>query len=72
MSIYQPNGTLLLGGQKLVVGFPLLFGEIDTRLPAGELACIDLSGANVEPGRTEIGRRIMLTYYDQAELEAAA
>ena len=70
MSVYQPDGTLLAGGRKLVVGFPLLRGEIDTRLPAGELMCVDLSARKVEPEQTEIGRRVILAYYDEEEVDA--
>jgi hypothetical protein len=70
MSVYLPDGTLLAGNRKLVLGFPLLRGEIDSRLPPGVLILVDSTESNDEPERDEVGGRCFLAYLDEEEVAA--
>jgi hypothetical protein len=67
VSVYLTDGTPLSLGRKIVLGIPLLNGEIDSRLPAGALMAIDPTGSDVDPGLGELGGRVLLAYYDAAE-----
>lgn len=62
LSIYNSAGDLLLGGIKAVVNYPLLRIHPDLELPAGELYFWDQSGAGTDPGRDEMGTRVILVY----------
>lgn len=71
MSIADVNGTPLLSGRRVVVGFPLLARFRDPRLPTGELNAVDTSGKQQEAGENDLGERVRLLYFPIAELPAA-
>lgn len=66
MDIYDRDETLLLGGIKLVIGFPLKLRSNNPLLPAGDFWCIDtqLSTMMNEPGRNDFvqDRKLELIY----------
>lgn len=70
MSVLHPDGTGLAMGRKIVLGIPLLQGEIDSRLPPGLLMATDTTNQGLEPGRSDLGRRVVLAYYDAEEVAA--
>lgn len=69
-SVYDADGTLLLAGRHLVLGYPLLARFADPRLPAGELVAVDTTGTGVPPGLADLGGRVQLLYVPRAELLA--
>ncbi len=70
LSVYGLDGTLLAGSRKIALGYSLLFGEVGTLLPPGMLLAVDLTNQNEEPARMDLGKRVILVYYDVAELAA--
>ncbi len=68
MSLFLPDGTMLASNRKVVLGMPLLRGEIDARLPPGVLMAVDSTATNAEPARDEFGKRVFLAYYDADEV----
>jgi hypothetical protein len=56
-----------LVSKKIVVGQMLTIHEVDERLPIGELLAIDTSGQDLDPGLTDFGTRVLLTFTDAAD-----
>lgn len=71
MSLELPDGTPLMLGHKVVLRFPMFRRVVDARRPAGELVFIDTSGTDAEPGRLDLGARVVAVYVDGAEAAAA-
>jgi hypothetical protein len=67
-SVSSIDGTPLVVGRKVVVGFPLLSRFKNPKLPPGVLLALDTSNAGVDPGETELGTRVQLVYMDKADL----
>jgi hypothetical protein len=63
LSLADANEVPILTGRKVVANFPLLARVTDARAPAGELIAVDVSGANADPGRTDLGTRVLLTFW---------
>lgn len=68
MSISLPDGTLLLSGRQVVVGFPLTSRFRDEQLPGGLIMAIDTSGAGLEAGFADLGDRVVLAFTPVSEL----
>lgn len=69
-SLFLPDGTPLVYSRKIVVGFPLIRGEVDNRLPPGVLVAFDTLSTDTDPAQDELGARVPLVYYDAAEIAA--
>jgi hypothetical protein len=54
----------VLAAKKVVVGFPLTVHKVDERLPDGEFFAIDTGGEDQDPGLTDLGSRVILTFTD--------
>ena len=67
LSITDSSGTLLLV-KKITVGTPLTKNYASSALPAGEFLAVDTSGADLDPGLTDLGSRVLLTFTDAADL----
>lgn len=63
------DASLVVTGIKLVVNRPLLQRESSSNRPPGDFIAFDPS-SNVEPGFTDLGRRVQLLYVS-AETAAA-
>ena len=70
MALSDSSGNLLLS-KKIAVGTPLTWRYANAALPFGELLAFDTSGASVDPGLTDLGARVLLTFTDAADLIAA-
>jgi hypothetical protein len=68
-ALSDASGAVLLS-RKLVVSFPMLFHAADERLPDGELYAVDSTGADEEPGLTDLGSRVLLTFTPYADIVA--
>lgn len=66
----EPGNTIIRGDVKLVADWPLYRVTAD-REPPGLLMAIDTSGQGIDPGFDDIGRRVVIDYITEAELEAA-
>lgn len=66
------DGTVLIDGTAVRVGYDLLRKHVDARLPPGGLVAIDTSGQDADPGRDDLRNgRVQLVYLTAAELAAA-
>jgi hypothetical protein len=70
LSVLLPSGEGLAMGRKVVLGVPLLRGEIDSRLPPGMLVAVDTTEQSAEPGRYDLGKRVIVSYFDADEVPA--
>ncbi len=69
LSISDAEGVPIRTGIVLTTDTLLLRGVVDPRRPRGELAIVDLTGANdVDPGFSDLGSRFVLAYATAAEL----
>ena len=58
------TGEVIATGIKIVSDWDLL-GHLSSRhLPVGKLVTVDTSGTGANPGREELGVRVLLMYYD--------
>lgn len=65
IDLYDKNGAALLLGQKLVFNTDILGRYQDTRLPPGQLFCIDTGNESQKLnkiGRNDIGTNVLLIY----------
>jgi hypothetical protein len=71
LSIETPNGTPILAGQKAVVSYPIGWHQYyNPAMPTGNLQWIDTTGQGLDPGYADIGARVLLYYFDAAEVAA--
>jgi hypothetical protein len=64
------NDEILVSGVKIVVNYSLLDKFKDTRMPSGILMALDSIGEDDDPGLTDLGNRVKLTYITSDELAA--
>ena len=67
LGIYDPNGSAIITGLKLVANWKLLGARTETLRPPGELLVLDLQTPVVDPGFADLGARHVLVYVEQAE-----
>lgn len=61
------NPTPIVEGVRLSPGWPLMLGVVVDGRPPGELFALDLNGQG-DPGRSDLGGRVKLYYFDQESL----
>ncbi len=71
-NLYDTNANLLLAGIKVVLNTFLLARFVSTSLPNGDLTACDTTGQDVMPGLQDLGDRVLLSYFSNAELQAIA
>ena len=60
LTISDTDSNVIVGGVKVVVGKPLLAEVSNEDAPAAEILAVDTSGANSDPGLTDLGDRVLL------------
>ena len=65
------DGTDLLIGKAIRVGVDMLSQHVGASLPPGALVAVDTTGRGIDPGRTELGGRVVLVYVTAEELAEA-
>lgn len=78
LSIYDPTVAAaddgsrvpILGSIPVLVGWPLLNQYRMRTRPLGELVALDTSGQDADPGRRDLGSRVLLLYYTRDEVAA--
>lgn len=63
--------TPLLMGRKVVLNLPMISEFVDPAFPLGDLMATDNSGQNIPPGLTDLGSRVIMVYFAQADLPSA-
>lgn len=61
----------IVSGIAVVVDFPLARRCADARMPPGAFFAVDTTGGQVDPGETDLGRRVVVVYYTADELASA-
>lgn len=69
VSLLGPKGEVVLSGLKVVTGWPLTARHRTRGVPPGQLVFL-ADGADVPPGRLELGERVKLYYVDAAGVDA--
>lgn len=67
MDVMTETKEPLRNGLKITVGVPIGFRVVDARFPQGRFFAKDTTHTNVSPGETELGDRVVLLYYSEAE-----
>jgi hypothetical protein len=57
----------VLAARKVLVSMPLSIHQVDDRMPDGEFIAVDTTGKDQDPGLTELGGRVLLTFTDAAD-----
>jgi hypothetical protein len=68
LAVSDASGNLLLS-KKICVGVPMAWRYANASLPRGEFLAVDTSGAQIDPGLTELGSRVLLTFTDAADIQ---
>lgn len=64
LSVSSPDGTSLVSGRRVSVGASLLGESANEALPPGTLIAIDTTDSDTDPGRDELGSRVVLIYIE--------
>jgi hypothetical protein len=72
MDVHDVDDVPLASGVKVVPGIPLLRLVTDRRRPPGAIMAVDFTGRGEAPGLTELGRGVVLYYFDEEELRGLA
>lgn len=68
LHLNDAQGNPILMGRKICLGMPIWIRFRNAALPIGQLAAIDTSGQDIEPGINDLGGRVQLVYTPAAEL----
>jgi len=69
VDIADQDEAVIASALRLVVGWDLLKRCVDARRPPGVLFANDLSGAGLDPGPDDLGTRVEVLYFGQAEAD---
>lgn len=67
LSLFDVEGEPLVSSRRVVLDMPMLARQRVEGLPPGQLIATDTAGTGAEPGLTELGGRVQLLYFDEAE-----
>jgi hypothetical protein len=68
MSVLTADEEPIVAGKRVVVDWPLTARDPDVRLPPGMLVAQDTEGARQDPGRYDLGSRVVLLYFTADEV----
>lgn len=71
LGMSDQDETVVFAPRKLVADWDLLRTIADARAPRGALIATDLSGQGLDPGFSDLGVRVVLTYFTADEVVAA-
>jgi hypothetical protein len=72
LTLYTSEDEVILAGVKVVVDWPVGSRSADPRMPPGALQFLDTTGARQDPGEEDLGSRVVLLYFTEAELNGEA
>lgn len=70
VSLYTAAGEPLIEGHRVVIGGSPLRRVTKAGRPGGDIIFVDTSGTQEEPGRDDLGARVVALYYDATEIQA--
>lgn len=62
------SGEAVYTGIRVVINWPLALRCRHESHPPGQLLAVDTSGKDAEPGIDDFGSRVLLLYYDAAQI----
>lgn len=65
LDISDQEGDPIVVGLVVVIGVPLNRTVTDIRRPRGAILAIDPTGENTDPGKLDLGSRVLLIYVEQ-------
>lgn len=68
LTLQTAEEETILASRKVVIDLPLWSRFKDPRLPPGVLLAIDTTGAGLDAGLDDLGRRVQLLYYSATEI----
>jgi len=68
MDIADAASEPILSGLKIVADWDLTSRFTDSRLPDGRIITIDQTGGGADPGRDDLGGRVLLIFVETSEL----
>lgn len=71
MSVLTETGDYIQSNIKIVVEFSLGARTVDNRWPPGRFVALDTASTLTNPGQTDLGDRVQLIYFSEAEVIAA-
>jgi hypothetical protein len=72
LALKSSEDEVILAGTKVTVDWPVGSRNADPRIPPGVLVFLDTAGRQQDPGRTDLGDRVLLLYFSEAELNGEA
>lgn len=70
MQVGDGEENILAGSIRVILGLPLLGRFRDARLPPGQLLAVDTSNQDLDAGLEDLGSRVAIYYFTQAEVLA--
>ncbi|MFW6031645.1 MAG: phage baseplate plug family protein [Myxococcota bacterium] len=71
IDVHDSSDNPIASGVKVVPGWDLLKLVTDPRKPPGVLMAVDMTGDGEAPGIEQLGRDVVLYYFDEDEVDAA-
>lgn len=68
MDVGDEDGNPILASIKVVIDFPLGARSRNSLMPGGILLAVDTSTQRLDPGLSDLGTRVVLLYFEVAEL----
>lgn len=70
LTLRDEEGDPIAGmtGRKIVLGIPIGVRSRDSRRPPGRLLAVDLSGRDLDATLDDLGVRVVVYYYTEAEV----
>lgn len=68
VSIADATGAPVVTGRAVVLGSDLRGSGVDPRRPPGAVLAVDTDGESRDPGRYDLGGRVLICYVESAEV----
>lgn len=68
MNLLNDDNVAIVSGIKIVTNWPLLRRVTNEERPLGDFFAYDITDVGTEAGFEELGERVLLLYFSQAEL----
>ncbi len=68
MDVGGENGRPILASIKVVIDYPLGARSRNALMPAGMFVAVDTTSQRLDPGLNDLGVRVLLLYFEVAEL----
>ena len=68
ISLELQDGTEVIGMRPVIADWPPFARFRGPNIPLGELLFVDTSRSNTDPGRNDLGERVILVYLEEADI----